>query len=347
MRQCLYYYAKNVPNRNKERIAEGAAKLKKKKKKFVMMPFFPMYSFDFPRRIYHQIIRLHNKRNYDLVVSVFSPFDSTVAGYWFKKKYQGVKWCLYSLDTFINQRYNFLNQKGNTHNFWLPRFLDKCDMFIYMRSREKEYADSYFDKWRSKMKPADIPLMVKEPNEMNSNHQNEVEQWVYAGSLGAPHYITDDLIDIFMGLNDGKKRELHFYSSGDSFEKLKAVNASAQSKVICHPYVAHNELMKVYKNADVLVSIKYSDQISAKIFEYMTYGKKIVHVSGTKDDPNVQYLFKYSRGIVIEPYKYTTDKCIVKLLSELYSLNGKETDLSYFEMNRPEYTKELILRCVQ
>ena len=345
LRTRLFYYSKNFPNGRFSKIAESVAKLFNRAKKFIMLPLFPMYSFYFPLGIYQRIIKMHIKRKYDLIVSVFTPFDSAVAGYWFKKRYPKIKWCLYSLDTFINQRYSFLNKKGNTNNYWLPKFLDKCDLFIYMRSRKKEYADSYFDKWRYKIKCSDIPLMINDPIEMPPACLNEVEQWVYAGSLGPPHYITDDLIEIFMGLKDGKKRELHFYSYGDSCEKLKTIKASAQSKVICHPYIAHDKLMIIYKNADVLVSMKYSDQISAKIFEYMTYGKKIVHISGCNSDPNVHYLLKYAKGIVLEPYKYSKDKCIKILLGKLYNFAEKETDLSYFKMNRPEYTADVILNC--
>lgn len=349
LRTRLFYYSKNFPNGRFSKIAESVAKLFNRAKKLIMLPLFPMYSFYFPLRIYQRIIKMHIKRKYDLIVSVFTPFDSAVAGYWFKKRYPKIKWCLYSLDTFINQRYSFLNKKGNTNNYWLPKFLDKCDLFIYMRSRKKEYFDKYFDKWKSKMKPCDIPLMTTNPIVMKSNLSNDIEQWVYAGSLGAPHYITDDLIDIFLSLNDGKMRELHFYSSGDSFEKLKKIRDSSQSKVICNSYVAHDELMRVYQIAHVLVSVKYSNQISAKIFEYMSYGKRIVHISGTPDDPNAEYVRKYAKGIVLTPYKDTIKTCTKQLFEWLNSqtdnMDNIPIDYSYFKMNRPEYTADVILNC--
>lgn len=341
----LRYYVANFSNGRFVKVAAAIYIAMNRIKKIIYMPFFPLYSIYFPYRINRLIEKINFKRNYDIIISTFGPLENSIACFNFKKKHKKILWIVYSVDGFINHRHKFLTKKGNTHNYWLPKFLDKCDLFIYMRSRKKEYADSYFDKWRYKIKCSDIPLMINDPIEMPPACLNEVEQWVYAGSLGPPHYITDDLIEIFMGLKDGKKRELHFYSYGDSCEKLKTIKASAQSKVICHPYIAHDKLMIIYKNADVLVSMKYSDQISAKIFEYMTYGKKIVHISGCNSDPDVHYLLKYAKGIVLEPYKYSKDKCIKILLGKLYNFAEKETDLSYFKMNRPEYTADVILNC--
>lgn len=350
IRNRLYNYVFNFPNSPYAKIFQRIATFMNRLGKLIMLPFYPVYSFGFPLRLKHKIEKLHKNNKYDLIISVYQPFEAALAGYWFKKSHKDIPFCLYTLDTFINQKYSFWARKSN-RNKWLYKFLNESDEFIYMRSRVKEYDKPWFENWRHKMRYSDIPLMTPVNRLTGAEQTSEKEKWVYAGSLDMPHYKTDDLIEIFLKISEEHDRQLLFYSRGKNADKLKSYENETKGKIRVPGYVSHDELMKIYSEANILVSIKYSDQISAKIFEYMSYGKKIIHISGTPDDPNAEYIRHYSKGIVLTPYKDSIEECASQLTEWLDSWTEEKENLSidysYFEMNRPEYTAELILNAVR
>lgn len=345
IRNRLYNYAFNFPDSPYAKPFQAIATFMNRLGKLIMLPFSPLYSVGFPLRLKQRIEKLHKAKNYDLIISVYQPFEAALAGYWFKKSHNDIPFCLYTLDTFINQKYSFLAKKSN-RNKWLYKFLNEYDVFIYMRSRIKEYDKPWFAKWKKKMIYTDIPLMIPINNLKGKQISTNI-QWVYAGSLDVPHYQTDDLIKIFSIVSKNSNHKLSFYARGAQADKLKLYEKKTEGKIQVPGYVSHDELMEIYSKADVLVSIKYSDQISAKIFEYMSYGKKIVHISGTPDDPDVAYLRHYSKAIVLTPYKDPIKTCAKQLSEWLDSWTEEKEnmpiDYSYFEMNRPEYTAEIIL----
>lgn len=347
LRLRLFYYASNFPKEKYAPLARSVASFLSKTRKLLLLPWNPLYSLSFPYRILRKMEMLHQQSPFDLVISVYASFENALSGMWFKNRHPECQWCLYTLDTFVNQRQAWLPEKYRRAAFWLPKFLDSADLFVYMKSREKEYPEEIYRKWKHKMYPSDIPLMhdtVSKPSVPHSD--SEEETWIYAGSLGLPHYDTADAIRVFLALPDiGKKRVLHIYSRGPEFEMLKKQEAETNGKIRCHDYVDHETLQQLYCQADILFSLKTSDQISAKIFEYMTFGKPVVHFSGCAADPNAGYIKQYDLGIVAETYAYSAEDLAVQIFRQLSALKqaGSDTvDLSAFEMNTAKYTCDMI-----
>lgn len=351
LRMRLFYYAKNNSGSTKASLAATLASFMSKSKQIMRLNKYPLYSYSFPKRIVQKMKALNVGKKYDLVISAFSPFEAVLAALWFKQEYPKCKWCIYALDPFINRRCKFIPLKYRSLQYWLPRFLEKADILIYMKSRKKELDCEQYVQWKQKIAPSDIPLLTDTENSNNDcdfEIQSDVEIWTYAGSLGAPHYLPQRAIECFLGLPENKKRKLYFYGAGKEWDQIKIFSKQTDGKIQCHSYVDHEELIKVYENSNILVSIKNSDEISAKIFEYMSYGKKIVHFSGCKNDPNVQYINDYGKGAVIHTWETGGTECIQELVSQLAQWdenpNQKPVDLSLFRMNRPEYTRDLILK---
>lgn len=349
-RTRLFYYTENKPNAKFVKLADFLAISLNRLKKMIMLPFFPLYSISCPKRIFKKAMEMHRANNYDMVISVYCPFDAVLGAYWFKKKNEKVKWCIYSVDTFINYRYSFLKNRGN-NNRWLFKFLDLADGFIYMKSRENEYNNERFTKWRNKMYVSDIPCMIENLADGMSNQiNNNSDDWIYAGALYSPHYNSDDLIKIFLNLPSDRRRVLHFYSSGRELEELKHYEIETEGKIQCHEFVPHDELLKIYQSANVLVSMKYTAQISAKIFEYMSYKKPVLHISGTIEDPNAIYINQYSKGLVINAFDGSSLKHKVnKVVEWIENINEVDSSLDedFFIMNYPEYTATMLLKMVE
>lgn len=347
----LFYYGRSGQHGALGELANRVASALSKAKKIIYLPWFPMNSFVFPCRLKRKISQLYKTCNYDAVVTAMAPFDGAMAGYLFSKANPDVNWILYALDTIKSTARSSVFGSLVEGKFWFSRFVKQSDLCIVMRSRMDWYESRGYCNMAKNLQASDIPLLIKKRDVATAeNYDFGVgdEHWVYAGSLNPPHYRYDDIIRYFKSLPCDKNRVLHFYSGGNGFEPLKAIAAASDGTIRCHDFVSHEELEQILKAADVLVSMKYSDQISAKIFEYMSYGKPVLHVSGTDSDPNIRYLSRYGRGLVLhseDPESLNEEKLATWVRCGFNTVDRsdeKQIEEMFIE-NTPEYTCQMIL----
>ena len=161
LRYRLFYFYTNFPKHRYAGLAHCTANFLAKIKKILLFPLNPLYSLSFPRRLLRKMESLDEKEHYNLIISVFSPFEAALAGMWFKKRHPDHKWCLYMLDSFIALPQNWIPLCLRSMRVWLPGFFDAADAVIYMKSRINEFDDKRFDRWKEKLYISDIPLMQK------------------------------------------------------------------------------------------------------------------------------------------------------------------------------------------
>lgn len=347
----LSYYGRSGGHGALGKAAFHAGSGLSKIKKIIYLPWFPMNSFIFPHRLKNRISRLYEENNYDAVVTAMAPFDGAMAGYLFSKAYPESNWIVYALDTIENMSFPFLPRNLVEGRFWFSRFVKQSDLCIVMRSRMDWYESRGYCDMAKNLQTSDIPLLIKKGEVATAEDYDfgdGDEHWVYAGSLNPPHYRYDDLIRYFNSLPQDKERVLHFYSGGNGFEALKDIAAVSGGTIRCHDYVPHGELERILSSADVLVSMKYSDQISAKIFEYMSYGKPVLHVSGAFNDPDIRYLSRYGRGLVLDskdPDSLNKEK-LTAWIGRGFCADNSTEDGRIEEVlveNTPEHTCRMIL----
>lgn len=349
----LFYYADTFRNTKKGKLAHIAANILSKTKGALLLPWQPFYSFSFPERIYKKMCELQERNRYDGVVAILNPLDSNIAACKFKAKYPNIPYAVFCVDTlrktFIEQH---INRTFADAFIWEKKILQHCDAYFYMHSRKEDYQLSRYDPYRSKLKESDMPrFKVKNTEQIPKYDFGESgEQWVYAGSIGGPHYNPKQLLEIFRQIEDSPKRVLHLYTRGTEAERIAALAKNENLNVRVHGYVDAATLESIMASADVIVSLKTSDQISAKIFECMSYGKPVVHFSGHKDDPDVYYLEKYTSGHIVKMYADNREQEIEQLRAFLNTCAGKQVDLGdlrkAFEMSTPEYSAEKILQVI-
>lgn len=347
----LSYYGRSGRHGSLGIAASHAGSILSKFKKIIYLPWFPMNSFIFPHRLKNRIMRLYEENSYDAVVTAMAPFDGAMAGYLFNKAYPEANWIVYALDTIENMSFPFLPRNLVEGRFWFSRFVKQSDLCIVMRSRMDWYESRGYCAMAKNLQASDIPLLIKKRDVAAAEDYDlgdADEHWVYAGSLNPPHYRYDDLIRYFQSLSHEKRRVLHFYSGGNGFEALKAIADASGGMIRCHDYVPHSELERILKTADVLVSMKYSDQISAKIFEYMSYGKPVLHVSGADGDPDIRYLSRYGCGLVLrseDPDSHNEEKLAAWIARGYRADDGSEGRPieEVLVENTPEHTCQMIL----
>ncbi len=95
-----------------------------------------------------------------------------------------------------------------------------------------------------------------------------------------------------------KRCAVDFYSAGNGTDAIR----KATDNISLKGWVDKISLDKAYEEADAFISIaeKNGKQMSSKIFEYMSYGKPIIHIYYVDDDVNLRYLQQYSKALCIK-----------------------------------------------
>lgn len=346
----LFYYADTYRNTPKGKTAHILANILSKVKGTILLPWQPFYSFSFPRRIYKKMCELQEKNCYDGVIAILNPFDSNIAACKFKAKYPDVPYVVFCVDTlrktFVDQH---ISKTFADAFIWEKKILQNCDAYFYMHSRKGDYELSRYDPYRSKLRESDMPRFIVRDIDKIPRYDfgEDGEHWVYAGSIGGPHYNPNQLLEIFKKIENSPKRVLHLYTRGAEADRIAVMANKEKLNVRVHGYVDAATLESIMATADVIVSLKTSGQISAKIFECMSYGKPIVHFSGQKNDPDVYYLEKYILGNIVKMYEENQESELNKLVQFLENSAGKQVDPTElkktFETSTPEYSAERIV----
>ena len=80
------------------------------------------------------------------------------------------------------------------------------------------------------------------------------EHWVYAGSIGGPHYNPNQLLEIFKKIENSPKRVLHLNTRGAEADRIAAMANKEKLNVRVHGYVDAATLESIMATADVIVS---------------------------------------------------------------------------------------------
>ena len=220
-----------------------------------------------------------------------------------------------------------------------------------MHARKDDYTLPRYEPYRAKLKETDLPRFKIKDCALIPKYDfgEEAEHWVYAGSIGGVHYDATQMIEMFNQISKEPKRILHLFVRGAEADRIEAMAKKEHMNIIVHGYVDAATLESVMASADVIVSLKTSDQISAKIFECMSYGKPMIHFSGLEVDPNVKYFQYYTLGHVVKMYgnAETELSSLLGYLEEKnrYTVNLEELKAA-FQMSTPEYSAEKILECI-
>ena len=121
---------------------------------------------------------------------------------------------------------------------------------------------------------------------------------IFAGALKSNYVEADEILKIF-AFPILENCKIRFYSSGTG---TKAVEICNQNNIELYGWINRDELEKEYRKADVLISIaeKTGRQMSSKIFDYMSFGKPIIHFYFAEDDVNVPWLNRYNNSLCVK-----------------------------------------------
>lgn len=308
---------------------------------------FPLSSSSFHKHVLEKIGQLDKKYHYDAIIGAYNPLDTALAVSEYKKIRSDVLTAVYNLDYMPESIKNHVSEEKVKKScaYWEDRIYPAMDMVLEMESNYERRDESYRTKWQDRLTVTDLPLFVREDSVPAVQFSKDAEHWVYAGALDTAYYQVEDALKIFCALPGNKKRVLHIYGRGTGYELCRKYEAENPGRIVVHGFVSHDELKGILKGADVLLSMKKTDLISGKTFEYMGTGNRIVHLQGNEKDPNAEYFSRYNRSVIVTTYNQSPEEAAAQLAEQLSCMGDTEvSDISLtFEKNTPEYTRELIL----
>ncbi|WP_216662556.1 hypothetical protein [Adlercreutzia sp. ZJ473] len=346
----LFYFASDLPGDRKAKVAMAAFRFLNFASRLSNWMRYPLASKALSQRVANLAICLHHVKPYDCIVATCCPVECIEAAVRVRACLPGIPLFAYCVDYIPNtlRRHISKEKQASASEYWVDRIGRNFDHVIGMAFEEGWYRSSYAAAPRAQVLISDLPLLSKAPAATDSVTTASGD-WVYAGSLSREHYNPIPAMETFFWLSAHGiigSATFHIVGRGDLARLCKEWEARTGGAIQFHDYMAHSELEKMYENASVLVSMKCSDQISAKVFEYMAQEKPLLHFSGHLEDPDRQYVDRYRLGLtvdVLEGGPEAWGSQVTEWLSIIDDLSLPPGWTSEFEKNRPSYTRDLIL----
>lgn len=228
------------------------------------------------RAAQRELDRLHCERPLDAVFSICSPFAAHFAAMDFKCAHPSVRWCGYTVDPYaaknrIRPVWCSMNRLIAEENAVLRRM----DAVLLSEEVYKNRPELYEGCRACKELPYILPDFPEGTVEHRFFDEADIN-CVYAGSFYQDIRNPECMLYQFSHMNDPRIK-LHLFSSG--CEELVRQYAVQSSAIVVHPRVTADEMVQVYREADVLVNIgnAMAEFLPSKTFEYIATGKPIVN----------------------------------------------------------------------
>jgi len=300
----------------------------------LLLPWYPQRAPIQCMKMAKKAEQLHKKTGFDMVISCYNPLSALYAGERLKLKY-GVFFVPYFVDAMTNKeggKYiftkEFIDKKGFGYE---SRFYSAADLILNLKCHEKHFSQKRYDPFKQKMKITDIPHLKNRVAYL----QLDSMELVYTGSVRIQ--ILSGMLDILSGIAG---INLHFYSPN-------CIDVPDRSFIVKHGKVAREEALAAQDKAGCLISMAVPGTtfIAAKIFEYISTGKKIIHFYTDDFDPNLPYYKKYKNSLLINLNNdtQTNAKTISEFLAQPTQIIPWSELEELFPMNKAAYTADLIL----
>jgi len=229
------------------------------------------------QKIINEIIALHEKHNFEFIVSVAFPFTSFTIGKELKEKGLKFKWIVDIGDPFAeNSVYQFSNRAKKKAKFYEESTLSYADAIVVTNSMTRKMYKEKYPKLLDKeiaviSQGADIVI-----NNKTYNRVNDTFTLVYAGifypKLREPY-------ELFKAIEQWEEQcDLNIYG-------MPNIYSLHNKKIHFMGRVSHKKVIDAYNSADALVFIDnaFGLQASGKIFELLAMQKPILFISDNSE----------------------------------------------------------------
>jgi len=287
------------------------------------------------KTVLSKCLELHNKNNYDAVLSISHPFKAHyVANSFIQNIPKPIRWFMFEFDPFsYNEHINKSARKRKKLFEDEFNMFQKCDKVFLTPELYDFYKKTPFNKFLDKF--ISVPFANMQPIEYGKIEKGikfnpQKVNCIFAGRLYNDIRNPNYALKLFSKLED----KIHFSMLTDyNREEIFRNFAASHDKISLYPLQSPEIAIDALMNSDILVNIgnTVEFQIPGKIFEYMSTGKPIVHFSKLPEDPALKYLQKYPRVLIIKEWEGNDEQMVNHL--EVFCNKYKGATLSYEEVS--------------
>ena len=276
-------------------------------------------------------LNLNQTTSFDLIISISLPFTAHLIAYNLKKHIQRkIPWLIYEYDPYY---YNIHNSKSYFSKWRIKRqetsVFGSANKILVTPELFNLYADSDYSKFLYKMEQLPYYISAQFLRDSQSaglrDNSHADYAFMYAGGLYTDIRNPLYAMKLISKLDNGMKFLL--LTNYDEYEFMKMVHDHADTFILKDKLDQRNAITYM-KKARFLVSIgnTVKEQVPAKIFEYMSLGKPIIHFSKIQRDPALEYLKTYPLVLVIHEFDGNSETHLNLLKSFVQKHDGKYLD---------------------
>ena len=320
-----------------------------KVKFIVTSPTWPIISPMYCYRFYKKAKKLMKSEQFDAVISIYTPVDALLAGYFIKKKFPEVKYFPYFLDS-LSGGYGpkqFSEERTIIRGLRIEsKVFEQADKIVLMKSSE-EHQMKYNYRFSNKFVFLDIP-MLSEPEQVSCEKQNgPTIKFLFVGSLASNVRNPETFISALEKIED-ESITCEFVGNVTCKDKFNNLKTLYGERLVFTDFINHDDLLEKIVQADVLINIGnlIPTMVPSKIFEYMSYGKPIISTYDINNEPSKKYLKKYPLALLLSGEASAEENA--KKIQEFIKENARKTVPfkeieSTFQLNTPKAFTEKIL----
>lgn len=266
-------------------------------------------NWGFVKRLEKALMEIDEQKPIDVLIPVSAPHEETFAGVSFKESHPETVLIVYQLDRFANAEslyeLRLLRSGKEMRNMHLERrVLDVSNALFILPPLEDHYARPELSHLVHKITRTEHPL-VQDLRSRGSSPLSEPGKPVllYAGSLDLKLRNPSFLISV---LADERLRSLgisvHMYAYGSGAELVRQAASGGSHWLSSHGRVGIEEVHLAMARADVLLTIgnNSDSEVPSKLFEYLSFGKPILHFYFSERDAYLGYLEKYPQALTLK-----------------------------------------------
>lgn len=286
----------------------------------------------------------------DILLSSCSPIEAGIAGTIFCKKKQ-INHTILLFDRFASGEKIHRNKLNKNikfkNNLKIENYvLSNAKHILYTKSWEK-HIKKYFNQFEYKTTYIEHPLIINNQNFCRKRQINK-KTILYAGSF-IPNYVEPHyFIQLINELEDKRNIfNLKFYVNESSISLIEKLLIN-KTNILIHGWISKERLEKEISDADIFVNIseKNGEQISSKIFKYISTGKPIINIYYKNDDVNLVYLKKYRNILLLNANDSITKNknMLIKFIQENSTVVPYDVIKQQFFEFTPLYISKLIYK---
>lgn len=312
---------------------------------FLKIPTYPLFSPVSIWRHYKACKSVLKDKHFDLVISQCSPQDSVMSSALLRKigiidKMMVLFWDnIYGkIPRMVIPKWFALYRSSRLEN-WIARYAD-C---LLSPSPVKQFHERYGDVKEAMGKrvylehPSITPPKKQESMTSDKFIKDDKINILYAGRV----YFKEQLefcINLLDKTSSADKINLILLTKGLSESDFKDITKDFKGNAILSGWIPLDELNALYSKTDFCIAISgYSSSVSSKVYEYMCYGKPVIHFYEEEEDVTKLAISRYPLSMSVG-LKQDLDTYVVSIDNFIKDSLGKQVPFDEVERLFPDAT---------